>query len=268
VAWPSEYQTFLPEVAEQYGRVAENHTAAARLVLCGDEPRPLAILIHGYLGGVHRTERRVWPMEFLRRIGMDAALFVLPFHGPRSAPRRLGQPPPFPGADPRITNEGFRQAIGDLSDFIRWLRDRGHPTVGAMGMSLGGYTTALAATADDELSFAVPIIPLASIADTARRHGRLGKTPAQTEAQFRALEAVYRIASPLHRAPVIAASNILVIAGERDQITPLTHARAIAEHFGCRIETWPGGHLVQYGRSDKFRSVGRFLNEIGVISRD
>ena len=29
-----------------------------------------------------------------------------------------------------------------------------------------------------------------------------------------------------------------------------------------------GGHLLQLGRNDRFRSIGRFLNEIGVVKRD
>lgn len=267
LSWGSDYETFLPEIRSEYHREVENRTAAARLVTYADEPRPLAILVHGYLGGVHRTERRIWPMDFLRRIGMDVALFVLPFHGSRAAPRRFGEAPPFPGADPRFTNEGFRQAMGDLRDLIAWLYDRGHPSVGVMGMSLGGFSTALAATLEPKLRFAIPIIPLTSIADIARAQGRLGRTPRETESQYRAIDAVYNVTSPLHRTPAIPSENIFIIAGEKDQITPISHARKLAAHFHCRIETWPGGHLIQLGRGDKFRSIGRFLNEIGVVSR-
>lgn len=265
VSWPSEYETFLPEVQEEYDRYVENRTATARLVAHA-EPRPVAILIHGYLGGMHRTERRVWPMSFWRRLGMDVALFVLPFHG-RRAERRFGSKPPFPGADPRITNEGFRQAMRDLQGFVGWLVERGHPHVGVMGMSLGGFSTALAATLETRLAFAIPIIPLASIAATARQNGHLGTTPEEEEAQYRALDAVYRVTSPLHRTPVVPPNRMLIIAGAADRITPMAHAQNLAAHFHCRLETMPGGHLMQFGRGERFRSIGRFLNEIGVVSR-
>jgi pimeloyl-ACP methyl ester carboxylesterase len=225
----------------------------------------VAILIHGYLGGVHRTERRVWPIQFLHRIGMDVALFVLPFHGPR-ARRRLGGRPPFPGADPRVTNEGFRQAMADLRDFVGWLHER-HPSIGVMGMSLGGLSTALAATVEPRIAFAIPIIPLASIADAARYNGQLGRTPEQTAEQHRALDRVYSLTSPLYRKPVLPPTAMLVIAGEYDRITPLEQAQKLATHFGCRLETMPGAHLLQIGRSEKFRSIGRFLNELGVVQR-
>jgi pimeloyl-ACP methyl ester carboxylesterase len=245
----------------------ENRTATARLITHDGPPRPIAILIHGYLGGVHRMERRIWPLAYLRRIGVDAALFVLPFHGPRGTRRNFGEMPPFPGADPRVTNEGFRQAMGDLRDFVRWLRDQGHPKVGVMGMSLGGFSTSLATTLEPDLDFAVPIIPLVSFPDLIRWQGRLGSDPRKIESQYKALEAVYRVISPLHRQPAIPSERILVIGGERDQITPILHARKLAEHFKCRIETWHGGHLMQFGRAEKFRNIGRFLNEIGVIER-
>jgi len=265
VSWPSDYQTFLPEVQEQYDRISENHTATARLIL-HDTPRPMVILIHGYLGGVHRMERRIWPLSFLERMGMDVALFVLPFHGPRSR-GKFGELPPFPGAEPRITNEGFRQAMADFRDFFGWLTERGHEKIGVMGMSLGGYSTALAATLEPGLAFAVPIIPLASIPDVALLNGHLGSTPAEAEAQHRALVAVHRMISPLHRKLAIPKERVLIVGAEADRITPIENARKLAQHFHCRLETMHGGHLVQFGRNDKFRSIGRFLNELGVVGR-
>jgi len=265
VSWPSEYETFLREVQEEYDRYVENRTATARLVAHA-EPRPVAILIHGYLGGMHRAERRVWPMSFWRRLGMDVALFVLPFHG-RRAERRFGSKPPFPGADPRMTNEGFRQAMRDLQGLVGWLGERGHPHIGVMGMSLGGFSKSLAATLEARLAFAIPIIPLASIAATARQNGHLGTTPEEEETEYRALDAVYRVTSPLHRAPVIAPNRMLIVAGEADRITPIVHARSLADHFHCRLETMPGGHLMQFGRSERFRSIGRFLSDLGIVGR-
>lgn len=264
VSWPSNYRAFLPEVEEEYDRYIENRTATARLVTHA-EPRPVLILIHGYLGGMHRAERRVWPMQFWQRLGMDVALFVLPFHG-RRAERGFGTKPPFPGADPRITNEGFRQAMRDFQAFVGWLLRRGHSKVGVMGMSLGGFSTALAATLESRLAFAVPIIPLASIAATARQNGHLGTTPDEEEAEYRALDAVYRVTSPLYRDAVIPSNRILIVGAEADRITPIVHAQNLADHFGCRLETMPGGHLMQFGRSERFRSIGRFLTDLGVVA--
>jgi len=266
LSWPSDDQTFDAGVAERFARHAENRVAAARAFF-GPEPRPVVLLVHGYMAGHFDLEQRVWPIEWLDRIGLDAVLPVLPFHAVRGPARRLGQPPPFPGSDPRMSNEGFRQAMGDFRDLARWLRERGHPSVGVMGMSLGGYTTSLFATVEAELSFAVPIIPLASLADFARDQGRLGESHHETELQHRALEAAHRVVSPLARRPLVPGERMLVVAARADRITPPAHARRLAHHFGAPLESWHGGHLLQFGRAEKFRRIGRLLDELGLTTR-
>ncbi len=263
LAWSSDYQPFLGGMAERYDR-PENRVAAARMFR-GREPRPVAICVHGYLGGHYGMEERAFPVRWFYKIGLDVALFVLPFHGVRANPRRNA--PPFPGADPRMTNEGFRQAMADLSDFVQWLGHRGHSDVGILGMSLGGYTTALAATVVPDLAFGIPIIPLGSFPDIARDQGRIGSAPEQIAEQYAGLERVHRVISPLRRKPLLSPKQLLVIGAKADQITPIAHARRLATHFGAPMEAWHGGHLLQFGRAEGFRRIGRLLNELGVIAR-
>ena len=205
----------------------------------------------------------MWPVEWLFAKGLDVALPVLPFHAVR-APRTGAAI--FPGSDPRITNEGFRQAVLDLRSLARHLRERGAPSVGVMGMSLGGYTTALLATVDDDLRFAVPMIPLASIAHMARRMGRFTGNDAEQTAQFEGLEAAHRPVSPLARAPRIDPDRMLVLAAERDRITPIEHSHWISEHFRAPMHVFPGGHILQFGRAEAFRAVGKLLGRLGVFA--
>ncbi len=276
LTWPSDYTCYLPALDERYARGQENQTASARLFRHGGASRPAAVLIHGYLGGHFPTDERVWPVRWLFRKGLNVALFVLPFHGVRRAAERRG-PPPFPGSDPRMTNEGFRQGMADARDLIDWLRGGAgaadaHPAqaptpVGVMGMSLGGYSTALLATLEPELAFAVPLIPLASLADFARDHGRLGGTEAERRLQHAALARAGRVVSPLERRLLMPRERVLVIGAEADRITPIAHAEQLARHFNAPLESWPGGHLLQLGRSEAFRSVGRLLDELGVTAR-
>ena len=261
--WPSGFTPHSPEVAERYlGHVA-NRSAGARLFLHGGRPRPVALLLHGYRAGQYAVEERVWPIEWLFDNGLDVALPALPFHGVR-APRLAA--PIFPGSDPRLTNEGFRQAVLDLRALARHLLDRGAPAVGAMGMSLGGYTTALLATVDDGLGFAVPMIPLASIAHMARSLGRFTGTPEEQRAQFEALDRVHRAVSPLSRPARIDPDRVLVAAAEGDRITPIEHARALAAHFGAPLHVFQGGHILQFGRAEAFRATGRLLRRLGLFT--
>lgn len=255
-SWASAFEPYLPELRDKYLSHEENKTARARLYL-GASPRPAVVLIHGYLAGHWALEERAWPIRWLAE-RYDLALALLPFHALRSQKDRKG-PPPFPGADPRVTNEGFRQAMFDLRALVRFLRARGAPSVGVMGMSLGGYSTALLATVEQGLSFAVPIIPLASLADFALEQGRLG-TGERARLQHDALEEANRIVSPLARPPLVRPDRALIVAAESDRITPISHAERLSKHFGAKIVRFGGGHLLQFGRKGAFRAVGRWLS--------
>jgi dienelactone hydrolase len=260
--WQSAFTPHCADIADRYLGFARNRAAAARLFLHEGPPRPAALLIHGYRCGQFAFEERAWPVRWLFERGLDVALAVLPFHAVRG--ERRG-PPAFPSNDPRVTNEGFRQAIADLRALARFLRDRGAPAVGAMGMSLGGYTTSLLATLESSLAFAVPIIPLASIADVARHSDRLVGTDDQKRAQHEALEAAHRAVSPFARPPRVAPERVIVVGAAGDQITPVDHARRLAAHFNAPLEIMPGGHLLQLGRADAFRSIGRMLGRLGLF---
>ncbi len=262
LSWASDYVPVVSGVRERYQRTVENHAAAVRLIGQTDEPRrPVAILIHGYMAGNYQVEARLWPVQRLLRIGYDVAFFTLPFHGLRANPQRRGAPE-FPGGDPRFSNEGFRQVIGDLRDFIGWLTARGHPACGVLGMSLGGYAAALLATVQTGLSFCVPVIPLASLADFAREQGELSHEPEAQAREHALLERVYRVVSPLARRPLIAPGRTLVVAAKADRITPVSHARKLAAHLGAPLVSWHGGHLLQLGRKDAFRRVEDLLCEL------
>jgi pimeloyl-ACP methyl ester carboxylesterase len=260
--WPSTATPYLEEVRTRYLAFEANQPAHARLYV-SPSPRPAVVLVHGYLGGRWSVEEVAWPVAWMRRRGLDVALALLPFHALRGRPG--GGPPPFPGADPRFINEGFRQAIADLRALIAILRARGAPEVGVMGMSLGGYTTALLATVTADLAFAVPMIPLASIADFARDQGRLGTGP-EAALQHQALTEATRITSPLARPGLVPPERLLVIGAEADRITPIAHAEGLARHLGAPLHRLHGGHLLQLGRGDAFRAVRAMWQRLGIVA--
>lgn len=260
-SWSSACEPLLPAVAERYLARVDNRTARARLFL-SEGKRPTVVAVHGYLGGYYAFEEAAWPIAWMQRRGLDVALPVLPFHAQRGGSQRGA--PPFPSADPRITNEGFRQAAIDIVGLARFLRERGAPAVGIVGMSLGGYTAALLATLSDAFDFVVPMIPLASVADFAREQGNLG-VGEQAAAQHAALERANAVVSPLVRPLRVAKARALVIAAENDRVTPAAHGTRIAQHFGCEMITVAGGHLVQLGRREAYRALGAMLEREGII---
>src|SRR5262249_21156503 len=82
--WPSEFSLHCDAVAERYLAPEPNKSAAARLFLHADRPRPAALLLHGYRAGQYPIEERAWPVEWFYEKGLDVAIVVLPFHGVRA----------------------------------------------------------------------------------------------------------------------------------------------------------------------------------------
>ena len=257
LSWESVTDTFLPELSESFHATLENRVGVARLFMRAS-PRPLAILVHGYMLGKLSVEEHVWPLRELDALGFDTLLYVLPFHGRRADPNRGGRPA-FPGLEPRLASEGFRQAVTDLRELARLFRARGHAKVGLLGMSLGGYTAALTATVDPSLDFLSPIVPLASLADFALEQGELPEAPEPRALEHDLMERAYRQVSPVHRTPLIAPERVLVIGAKADRITPISHARRLAAHFRAELASFHGGHVVQWGRGEAWRKLERLL---------
>ncbi len=267
LVWESDYETWSPALAARWQGVASNRWVHARHFgpsRRGGPPRPVILLVHGYLGGHFAVERKVFPVDWLLATGLDVVLCTLPFHGLRG--ERGRRFPRFPGSDPRMTLEGLRQAAGELVDLVGHLLGNGHPHVGIMGMSLGGYTTALLATLEPRLAFVVPLIPLADFADFAREQGRLSTAPGAAAREHALLEAAYRVASPLARAPAVEPRRVLVLAAEHDRVTPVRHAERLAAHFRAPLVTFGGGHLLQVGRDRRLTHLATLLKDVGVLA--
>lgn len=262
LAWPSGWAPRWEPVRAHYLSFAGNQRACARLFRHKGAPRPLLVLLHGYRGGQFFVEERAYPVRWLYGLGLDVALFTLPFHALRGA----GGAPVWPSANPARTNEGFGQAIWDLRALVRRLEP---PKVAVSGMSLGGYTTALYATVE-ALDFACPIIPVASFPDLYWYHGegRPERLRAEREGiTVDMLRQAMAVHTPLLRAPKVAAERMLVVSAAGDRIAPPEHAERLAAHFGCEELRFAGGHVLQLGRGDAFRALARKLAEAGLIER-
>ncbi len=275
IAFASEYEPFLPDARELHLGIRENHTVHARW-WTSDRGRPTIVLIHGWAGGNHWVTMRSFVVPYWLRHGFDVASFVLPFHGARAAGGFAGSGKVFPSANPLRTNEGFGQAIWDLRQLALFLRARGASAVGPMGMSLGGYTTALWASVagpgeQGGADFAVAMIPAVSMARLMWRHGE--NSPARRRATKAGiteelLGEVFAVHAPTTRPVKLGPDRLAVIAGRGDRITPPDQAEMLAAHWGVDTLWFEGGHLAQVGRGDALRSVRRKLAALGLTGRE
>lgn len=254
VAWESGIEPYAPELRDSYLEARENRTMHARMFRVGHD-RPAIVAIHGYLGGDYWLEQRQWPIKrWLSR--MDVALPLLPFHSSRT---KRGTPPRFPALDPGFNNEGFRQAVHDIRGLVLYLKSRGAPQVFVIGASLGGFTTTLLSTVAGEIDFVVPMIPLASLADFARDHNRLGNDQ-ETAELHSILDKAYIVSSPFSRPPLLPPDRTFVIGGKNDRVTPLAHAKRVRDHLGGELFEMNGAHLLQIGRTGAFDELDQRLN--------
>jgi pimeloyl-ACP methyl ester carboxylesterase len=257
--WPSGFEPRWPALREDYQSFAPNRDAYARLYR-HSEPRTTLICLHGYRGGQFWVEERAFVARWLYSVGLNVALFILPFHGPRGG----DQAPVWPSVNVGRTNEGFAQAVYELRALIRWL---GGP-VAVMGMSLGGYTASLLATVEEGLKFAAPMIPVASFPDLLWLHGEGRAERARAEREgitLPMLRAAMAVHTPLERAPKLPGERMLVISAEGDRIAPPEHAQRLARHFAAEELRFAGGHVLQRGRGDAFRTLVRRLAALGLL---
>jgi len=224
LSWESRYEPLHPGEQRRYASLAENRLARARLFR-HDAPSPAVICVHGYSGGHLPIEEHLFSARWLYSLGLDVALLVLPFHGLRAA--RIGAPL-FPNpARVSLTNEAFGQAIFDLRALVGYLLDREASAVGVLGMSLGGYTAALAATVE----------PFAAHTPTRRPPVLTGE-----------------------RVLVIAGDSDRITPRSHAE-------RLRTHFGPGPFHVFAGGHLLQIGHGGALRAMARFLNELDILPR-
>jgi hypothetical protein len=231
---------------------------------------PAMLCVHGYAGGNFLLERLAFEARRFYRAGVDVLLYVLPYHGARTLAGARHSGAHFFNVDLVRTNETFAQAIYELRALLRYLRAAGTGPVGAFGMSLGGYITALLASVEPELAFAVPMIPLTSLPDMMWAQGegdpRLARA-AEHGWSLPALRDFFAVHGPLERPPLVPPARRLIIAALGDRICPPTHALALWRHWNRpRIHWYPGGHLAQFRRGTALREVRRLLRDVGLLA--
>jgi pimeloyl-ACP methyl ester carboxylesterase len=274
LSFASAYRPFHPIARDSYLAMTENMTAHARW-WTSDRGRPTIVLIHGWGAGSHWMTERAFVLPYWLRHGYDIVAFQLPFHGNRAPAGLATSGALFPSANPLRTNEGFGHAIYDLRALAMFLRARGSSTVGVMGMSLGGYTTALWSSIAGPgevggVDFAVAMIPAVSMSRLFWQHGEASpvrRRAAKAGITEDLLADAFEVHAPTTRAPRVPKDRLYVIAGRGDRITPPDQAEKLARHWDREIIWFSGGHLTQVGRGDALRIVRRSLGAHGFEGR-
>jgi len=209
----------------------------------GQGKRPAVIVLH-ILGGDFLLSRAVCGTMVERGV---AALFVkLPYYGPRrdpTSPRRMISP------DPHETVEGMTQAVLDIRRAAAWLGSReevDEQRLGVCGISLGGITSGLAATAEPRLKNVCMVLAGGDIGRIAWESPELEKVrrywtdKGGTREEFLA---TLKEIDPVTYAANVRGRRMLMLNADRDEVVPRACTESLWKAFGRPEIVWyEGGH--------------------------
>lgn len=230
------------------------------------EPGPplgTVVALHGFSMGYPRIDAfALFASQCFQR-GFDVALLTLPFHGTRTPSDARFSGERFAVPHVARLNDAVRQAIYEVHTVVGWLRERSGAPVGLLGLSLGGYLSALMAGLTPQLDFVISMVPPVCMGDLAwrffsqSRRYRRADSPAFSREELRA---AYRVHSPLTHPRRVEKARLLVLAGRGDQIVPPDHPHALWQHWGEPDICWfAGSHLAPFRRGHIFATIAAHL---------
>jgi pimeloyl-ACP methyl ester carboxylesterase len=264
ISFDSSFEPVNPGLRNLWRRLDRNNVVHAQHWRHDDGPHPTLCVIHGFLGSPYLFNGLFFSLPWFYRSGYDVVLYTLPFHG-----RRAQKGSPFSGYGFFQFGlagfaEAMAQAVHDFRSVMDHLESTGVDRIALTGMSLGGYTSALIASADDRLQAVIPNVPMVnpeSLFETwfpanklltlARRAGGLTQVESLSASAFH---------SPLNYQPLVAKDRRLIITGLGDRLAPPAQAEALWEHWDrCALHWFPGNHVLHVSQPDYLRRMNRFL---------
>lgn len=262
-----------PSMRDSYLRHERNRTAWAQHWQHADGPRPTIIVVHGFVADPYWLNTRFLALPWFYKQGYDVLLYTMPFHGKRQT--RLS---PFSGSGffrygLSHVNEAFAHTIHDLRIFMRYLRSIGVTRIGATGISLGGYTSALLSCLDEDLGFVIPNVPVVSLIDLM-----LGWFPLNVEVtgamrrqglSITDLRHMTAMHSPLNWPCRVPAAQRLIIGGAGDRFVPPKQIGLLWQHWNtCDLHWFPGNHLIHLDQGRYLRHMRHFLEQASAPAPD
>ena len=268
VTFPSAYGGGRDTAAQLARDFPANQTARARWYRHRTPGRLAVVCLHPWGAGAGPLSDALFWAPRLYARGLDVCLYVQPYHGPRAPRRARLLEILHPTADVTRANEAFLQTVWEARALLAWHAEVAGRGGGLLGMSLGAYAAALAASVAPELEFVVPIAPIADLAAIIWTWG--AGSPVQARLAARGMDfdrfcSLMAIHSPLrHPAPALPLERLLIVAGRGDGFVPRSHTEALHEHWGRPALEWlPGGHVLQFGRH---RLLGRLETFLGRVA--
>jgi dienelactone hydrolase len=204
---------------------------------------PAVIVLH-ILGGDFQLSRLF--CRSLAQRGTAALFLKMPYYGPRRQP---DVPARMVSTDPDETIRGMTQAILDIRCGASWLSSQ--PEVdgnrlGIMGISLGGITSALAATAEPRFSRVCLLLAGGDISQVAWESKELEKLRSKWVAgggTKESLAQLIKVVDPVTYAKKVPGREVLMLNASHDEVIPKVCTESLWKAFGePEIYWWDAGH--------------------------
>lgn len=232
-------------------------------------PRPWLVCVHGFAMGTPLVNFSAFQVKRLHdELGLNLVFPCLPLHGPRGTGR-------FSGADvlaPDFVNivHLLAQASWDIRRTVSWVRSRQPTGVGLYGVSLGAYTSALAASLEDGIDCIFASIPAVDFPGLARDNQPwiMDRYDEEFDIDWSLVRAVTHVVSPLAMQPRVPHQGRFIIAGVADRVVRPDQPRALWRHWEHpRIHWFDGGHVVGQFNSSIADFLEISLRELGMLGR-
>ena len=267
IAFPSGFTAINPAMRARWSAWGSNNMVHAQHWRHDDGPRPTLCVIHGFMGSSYLANGRFFALPWYYRAGYDVLMYTLPFHG-----KRAEKFSPFSGFGYFAGGlsgfaEAMAQAVHDFRSLIDYLRHTGVDRIALTGISLGGYTSALVASADDRLEAVIPNCPVVTPATLfdewfpANKLVRVGLRLSDISREALAAGLAYHC--PLNYQPLIPRDRRMIITGLGDRMAPPDHAVKLWHHWNqCALHWFPGSHVLHVSQLDYLRRMTAFLQEV------
>ncbi|MDF1830997.1 MAG: hypothetical protein P1U52_01515 [Porticoccaceae bacterium] len=232
-----------------------NHTSHCWVLRHAGPPRPWMIHIHGYRMGTPYLDFKAFSTQYIHQTkGFNVLHYVIPLHGPRKIGPTSGDGLLSPGYVNAIHAEA--QAMFELRRIIDWLRRDGAEQIGVHGISLGGFTTALLATLEGNLSCVIAGIPAVELVKAARRLGRRNLLYFfdNLNMPWDEIEKMAQVISPTAMKVKVPKKRRFIYAGVLDRLVHPAEPLGLWEHWDRPAIEWYQGNHMTFARDKNVRT--------------
>jgi len=197
---------------------------------------PAAVVVH-HLGGSVEAEK-ILAKHFATN-GVAAVFIYMPNYGPRQI---KGTKQGFlQSQKPELAFKTFQQAVLDViraADFLRSRPEVDPSRVGAVGVSLGAFVTAVARGVDPRLRRTVLVMAGGGLADMFLNMPEAKELLSHTKLDLAQLPKILHPVDPLTFAERVHPSDVLMLNAKRDELVPTESTLRLQRALGGPRLIW------------------------------